>query len=47
MQEKNILKVLEILAERVQELENGLTVSQFRIDNLKEIVEKAEREAEQ
>lgn len=47
MTDKNILKVFEILAERVQELENGLTVSQFRIDKLKEIIEKAENEAGQ
>lgn len=47
MQEKNMLKVIEILTERVQELENGLTVSQYRIDKLKEIIEKAETEAKQ
>ena len=46
MKEKNLLKVCEILAGRVLELENELTVSQYRIDKLREIVEKAEREAE-
>lgn len=47
MKEKNILKAIEILAGRVLELENDLTVSQFRIDKLKEIIEKAENEAKQ
>lgn len=47
MQEKNLLKVCEILAGRVLELENDLKVSQFRIDKLREIVEKAESEAGQ
>ena len=46
MKEKKLLKVCEILAGRVLELENELTVSQYRIDKLREIVEKAEREAE-
>lgn len=46
MKEKNILKVLEIIAGRVLELENELTVSQYRIDKLREIVEKAENEAD-
>jgi hypothetical protein len=45
MKEKNLLKVCEILAGRVLELENDLTVSQYRIDKLKEIIEKAESEA--
>jgi hypothetical protein len=47
MEEKNLLKVCEILAGRVLELENDLRVSQFRIDKLREIVEKAESEAGQ
>ena len=45
MKDKNILKVLEIVAGRVMELENDLNVSQYRIDKLREIVEKAENEA--
>lgn len=47
MKEKNLLKAVEVLAARVLELENELTVSQYRIDKLREIVEKAEREAGQ
>jgi hypothetical protein len=46
MKEKNLLKAIEILTGRVLELENELTVSQYRINKLREIVEKAEREAE-
>jgi hypothetical protein len=46
MKEKNILKVLEIVAGRVIDLENDLNVSQYRIDKLREIVEKAESEAD-
>lgn len=45
MKETNLLKAIEILAGRVLELEGDLNISQYRIDNLKEIVEKAEREA--
>lgn len=45
MNEKKLLKAVEILAGRVLELENELTVSQYRIDKLREIVEKAESEA--
>lgn len=45
MNEKKLLKAIEILAGRVLELENDLTVSQYRIDKLREIVEKAESEA--
>lgn len=47
MDEKKLLKVCEILAGRVLELENDLTVSQYRIDKLRELVEKAEDEAGQ
>jgi prefoldin subunit 5 len=47
MNEKKMLKAIEILAGRVLELENDLTVSQYRIDKLKEIIEKAESEAGQ
>ncbi len=47
MKEKNLLKAIEILAGRVLELENDVTVSQYRIDKLRELVEKAEREGEQ
>lgn len=47
MKEKNILKAFEILAGRVLELEKDLQVSQYRIDNLREIVERAEAEAGQ
>jgi len=46
MNEKKLLKAIEILAGRVLELENDFTVSQYRIEKLREIVEKAEREAE-
>lgn len=46
MKEKNILKVLEIIAGRVIDLENDLNVSQYRIDKLREIIEKAESEAD-
>lgn len=45
MKDKNLLKVCEILAGRILELENDLTVSQYRIDKLREVVEKAESEA--
>lgn len=47
MNEKNLLKAIEILAGRILELENDLTVSQYRIDKLREIIEKAEGEAGQ
>lgn len=46
MKEKNLLKVCEVLAARVLELENALKVSQFRIDKLREVIEKAESEAQ-
>jgi hypothetical protein len=45
MNERKLLKAVEILAGRVLELENELNVSQYRIDKLKEIIEKAESEA--
>ena len=45
MKEANLLKAFEIMAGRVLELESELTVSRYRMDKLKEIVEKAEREA--
>ena len=45
MNEKKLLKAIEILTGRVLELENDLNVSQYRIDKLKEIIEKAENEA--
>ena len=47
MNEKKLLKAIETLAGRVLELENELSVSQYRIDKLKEIIEKAESEAGQ
>lgn len=47
MKETNLLKAVEILAGRVLELESELTVSRYRMDKLKEIVEKAEREAQE
>ena len=47
MKEANLLKAFEILAGRVIELESELTVSQYRMDKLKEIVERAEREAQE
>ena len=46
MKEKNILKVLEIIAGRVMALEDDLQLSQYQIERLKEIIEKAEREAD-
>ena len=45
MNEKKLLKAIEILAGRVLELENDLNVSQYRIDKLREVIEKAESEA--
>ena len=45
MNETKLLKAIEILAGRVFELENDLSISQIRIDNLREAVERAEREA--
>lgn len=47
MKEKNLLKAIEILTGRVLELENELTVSQYRIDKLREVIEKAEKEAQE
>ena len=47
MKEANLLKAFEILAGRVIELESELTVSQYRMDKLKEIVDRAEREAQE
>lgn len=47
MKETNLLKAVEILAGRVLELESDLSVSRYRMDKLKEIVEKAEREAQE
>lgn len=47
MNEKKLLKAIEILVGRVLDLENELSVSQYRIDKLREIVEKAENEAAQ
>ena len=46
MKETNLLKAVEILAGRVLELESDLNISAYRMDKLKEIVERAEREAE-
>lgn len=45
MKETNLLKAVEILAGRVLELERNLNVSDYRMEKLKEIVERAEREA--
>lgn len=47
MKETNLLKAVEVLAGRVLELENELNVSAYRMERLKEIVERAEREAAQ
>lgn len=47
MNEKKMLKAIEIMAGRIMELENELNVSQYRIDKLREIIEKAEQEAKQ
>ena len=44
MEDKNLLKAIEIIAGRVLELEKDLNISRYRIDSLKEIVEKAERD---
>lgn len=46
MSEKRYLKAIEILTGRIMELETELNVSQYRIDKLKEIIEKAESEAD-
>ena len=45
MKETNLLKAVEVLAGRVLELESELNVSVYRMEKLKEIVERAEREA--
>ena len=45
MKETNLLKAVEILAGRVLELESELNISGYRMEKLKEIVERAEREA--
>ena len=45
MKEANLLKAFEIMAGRIIELESELTVSRYKMDKLKEIVERAEREA--
>lgn len=45
MKETNLLKAVEVLAGRVLELERDLKISEYRMEKLKEIIEKAEREA--
>ena len=45
MKEANLLKAFEIMAGRIIELESELTVSRYKMEKLKEIVERAEREA--
>lgn len=45
MKETNLLKAVEILAGRVLELEGELQLSAYRMEKLKEIVERAEKEA--
>ena len=47
MKEANILKAFEILAGRVLELESEVKIAEYRMEKLKEIVERAEREAAQ
>lgn len=47
MREANLLKAIEILAGRVFELEQEAKISEYRMEKLKEIVERAEREAAQ
>lgn len=47
MNEAYLLKAVEILAGRVLELESDLQVSEYRMEKLKEIVERAEKEAAQ
>lgn len=45
MKEANLLKAVEVLAGRVFELEGELKLSAYRMEKLKEIVERAEKEA--
>lgn len=45
MIEKNFLKAIDILAGRVLELESDLKIADYRMEKLKEIVDRAEREA--
>lgn len=45
MKETNLLKAVEVLAGRVLELEGELQLSAYRMEKLKEIVERAEKEA--
>ena len=47
MKEANLLKAFEVLAGRVLELENEIKISEYRMEKLKEIVDRAEREAAQ
>jgi hypothetical protein len=47
MKEANLLKAFEVLAGRVLELENEVKISEYRMEKLKEIVARAEREAAQ
>ena len=47
MKEANLLKAVEILAGRVLELESEAKIAEYRMERLKEIVDRAEREAAQ
>jgi hypothetical protein len=45
MKEANLLKAFEVLAGRVLELESEAKIAEYRMEKLKEIVARAEREA--
>lgn len=47
MKEANLLKAFEVLAGRVLELESGAKIAEYRMEKLREIVERAEKEAAQ
>lgn len=45
MKEANFLKAFEVLAGRISELETELSVSSYKLEKLKGIIERAEKEA--
>ena len=47
MKEANLLKAFEVLAGRVLELEGEAKIAEYKMEKLKEIIERAEREAAQ
>ena len=47
MKEANLLKAIEIIAGRVFELESEVKIAEYRMEKLKEIIDRAEREAAQ